>query len=230
MNPLKRGVLAALVLVCALGVVSAPAFATGANTTSVANVAPFFTPIGNTDNSSSTFTSPRVDFSVVGLDGRLITVTCRAAASGYVPQTHTRFFFTTMTFAGCRSNLGVATTVTTTATSMTPFGWHVTAPVPGVANSWFTTLIVPGGQSISIVITLGAGRFCGATIGPQSIKAIDTDAARTMAINDPTVRFVLDAGSDPVVCPDPARTITIRGTYGYTPDTQNDAFRSTAAS
>ncbi len=230
MNPLKRGVLVALVLLCALAVVSAPAFATVANTTSVMNVAPFFTPIGNTDNSSSTFASPRIDFSAVAFDGRVVTVTCVANASGYVPNTHTRVLITAMGFGGCRPSIGVAATVTTTATSATPFGWHVTSTVVMNPNSWFTTLTVPGGQNISITINLGGGRFCGMTIGPQSIKATDTNAGRTVVVADPTIRFVLDAGSDPVLCPNPARTITMTGTYTYRPDTAADRFRSTAGS
>jgi hypothetical protein len=230
MNPLKGGILVALVLLCALAVVGAPAFATVANTTSVMNVGPFFTPIGNTDNSSSTFASPRVDFSAVAFDGRVVTVTCVAGASGYVPNTHTRVLITAMGFGGCVPSIGAGAMVRTSATSATPFGWHVTSTVVMTPASWFTTLAIPAGQNISIVINLGGGRFCGMTIGQQSIKATDTNVTRTVVFNDPTIRFILDAGSDPVLCPDPARTITMTGTYTYRPDTAADMFRSTAGS
>jgi hypothetical protein len=230
MKALTRCALVALVVAGALAVIAPPAFATGLNTGSVNNVGPFFTPIGNTDNSSSTFIGPRVDFSGVTRGGAGVTVTCESGMSGYVPNTHTRVLITDLAYNGCISNIGNVSFALSDATSANPYTLHVTSTFGGVANSWSTTLNIPMGQRISINITLGGGRFCGITIGPQSIKATDTDAGRTLVFADPTVRFILDAGSDVVNCPDPARNLTLTGTYGFRPDTPADPFRSTLGS
>jgi hypothetical protein len=228
MRALTRCALAALVVAFALATIAPAAFATGVNTTSVMNVGPFFTPIGNTVNSSSTFVGPRIDFSALNAAGAAVTVTCESGMSGYVPNTHTHVLITNLAFNRCVSNIGVVSFAIADATSMNPYGLHVTSTFGGVPNSWSTTLAIPMGRRISINITLGGGRFCGITIGPQSIKASDTDVARTLVFADPTVRFILDAGSDPVNCP--VSPFTMTGAYRFRPDTAADAFRSTLAS
>jgi hypothetical protein len=228
MKALTRGVLVALVLACALAVVAPPAFATGMNTASINNTGPFFTPVGNTRDSKSTFVAGRVDFSGLNGMGAAVTVTCRSQMSGYVPETHTRVRMTAVGFGGCVTNIGVVSFVNVTVSSQNPFTLHVTSEAG--SGSWNTTLGIPMGQHISINITLGEDRFCGITIATQSIRAVDTDVARTLALSDPTVTFVLDAGSDPELCPDPARTLTVIGTYMFAPDTENDDFGSTLLS
>jgi hypothetical protein len=217
-----------LVVACALAVVVPPAFATSMNTASINNTGPYFTPVGNTRDSKSTFVAGRVDFSGLNGMGAAVTITCRSQLSGYVPETHTRLRMTNVGFGGCVSSAGTVSFVNVTVSSQNPFTLHVTSEAG--RDSWNTTLGIPMGQHISINITLGENRFCGITIATQSIRATDTDVARMLVFRDPTVTFALDAGSDPDLCPDPARALTMTGTYMFSPDTANDDFRSTEAS
>ncbi len=214
-----------LALIVAGAILASPALATP-TTTSLANSAPFSTPIGDTVNSSYLGSSAAVTFSA-------LRITCPSNYTDYVPSTHTRALITQLRFGdgatSCNSDLGVlSATVRTRAGSTTNYPLHATSMVARSATSWNGTIEILAGSEISLSAVDALGRRCSFTLGAQSIRVVGTTAAASIALNDPTVRFNSDAGQS-VGCP-ASGTMTVTGTYTYRPRTTRDSVRMTVAS
>ena len=226
MSALRIGGLIALAVVVATAVVAAPALATPNGTGSSAQ-APYWTPIGNTRDSSFDATSMRLDFSAGSGDGMTtFGVTCQARLQAYVPMTHTRALVTSLLPVFCSSPTfpGAQVFWTTTADSVTPFELHLRQRV--AANSWGGTFSIPFGGDMTIWVVDGGRTVCRFHIGAQSFRFLDTDVATSFIVNDSTVVFRNDAAAS-MSCPDPARAGTLAGTFTFRPQTATDNLRST---
>jgi hypothetical protein len=223
------GGLLALALLVAIAAVAGPAVATP-NTTGSSADPPYWTPIGNTVNSSFTATSMRFDFSALSGDGvTTFGVTCQTRLTAYVPQTHTRALVTELLPQPCSSPTfpGAQVFVGTNASSVTPFGLHLRNRV--AANSWGGTFAIPNGGNITIWVVDGAMTLCRVQIGAQSFRFVDTDVTTSIVINDSTAIFSNTVAND-ISCPDPAGTGTLAGAFTFRSQTATDNLRSTAAS
>ncbi len=228
MKALRISGLLGLTLI-ALAVIAAPALATP-NTTGSGATAPFWTPIGNTTNSSFTADTTRLNFSAVSGDGvTTFDVTCMATLDAYVPQTHTRALVTSFIPGPCTSSTFPTADVfwIAPANSDAPYALHLTQRV--AANSWRGTLSIPQTGDMTIWAIDNNRTVCRFRIPAQSVRFVDTDATTSFVFNDPTVSFINDAAADPS-CPDPARTGTIGSTFTFSSDTAGDNLRSTPAS
>jgi hypothetical protein len=229
MRALRSGGLLALALFV-LAVVAAPALATPGTTASSAQ-GPYWTPIGNTRDSSFTATSSRLNFSGVSGDGvTTFDLTCMARMEAYVPVTHTRALVTSLLPGPCTSPTFPTADIFwfATADSVTPFALHLTARV--AANSWSGTLSIPMGGGMTIWVIDNAMTLCRFSIPAQSLRFVDTDVTTSFVINDSTVVFRNDVMAQDMSCPDPGRTATIGSTFTFRPQTATDNLRSTAAS
>ena len=199
MKSLKKGALAALVLVVALVVVAQPAFATPRLTTSTgtAAVSPFITPVSADSRSHSTFTAGRTSLSISALG---LSVTClTSSGSGYVPATHTRFAITSLSFG-----TGVAgDCVTTPAGSVdgnrvhcdvntrTPWYLHVTSVVGvssqgavEIANNARCRFVVTLGALGSSTVTIEPGQSCVRTAAnPATTGVTFTSRTRVLTLH-----------------------------------------------
>lgn len=225
----RIGGLLAIALI-ALAVVAAPALATP-NTTGSGATAPFWTPIGNTTDSSFTADTTRLNFSAVSGDGvTSFDLTCMATFDAYVPQTHTRALITSFIPGPCTSPTFPTADVfwIIPATSETPYALHLTQRV--AANSWRGTLSTSPNADMTIWVIDNAMTICRFSFPAQSFRFVDTDANTSIALNDSTATFRNDATPASMSCPDPARTGTIGSTFTFSSDTDGDNLRSTPAS
>ena len=230
MKALRSGGILALALLVLAVVVAAPALATPATTNSSAQ-GPFWTPIGNTRDSSFTAQAASINFSSVSGDGvTTFDLACPATLEAYVPMTHTRALVTSLLPGICTSPTFPTADIfwTTTANSVTPFALHLTSRP--AANSWGGMLSIPMGGGMTIWVIDNARTICRFSIPAQSLRFVDTDVATSFVINDSTVVFRNDVMAQDMSCPDPGRTATISSTFTFRPQTATDNLRSTAAS
>ena len=246
MRAIRRSALVVLVLVSAVVVVAAPAFATPRLTTSTGTrpdngaVSPFMSPIGDTLTNSITITV-RVaagarsgsSFGVRNLAGGSDSVTCiKATVSSEVVPTHTRIAIYSFDFLGCRTDsAGLRVDIVTNhISSSSPYYLHITTNNGGGSATGVFEL--PEGSSIDIFIKSGGLDVCQMHAGPQSLRGVTiTDGSvtrtRTMSIaSGTTIDFSLPRALT-TACPDPrARTsetsvtpiaFTFDGPVGNTP-------------
>jgi hypothetical protein len=213
MRGLKTGLLVALTLTAALAVAS-PAYATVNFTDSQANASPWWSPIGNTIDSSVTGFSASLSFIIPGAGA----VTCIVQFSGYVPQTHTQMKITSVIFNNCTSNMGTVSAVFSPVNSLTPWLLHLTTFLfpPSAAG----TLNIPANSTISIMRTL-MGRQCSITIPAQSIRFTWTNRTKSLVFGDPTVSFTGAPAGNPL-CPLVGTRMQVAGVFTLRPDTVED--------
>jgi hypothetical protein len=235
----KSVVLVALMLISAMVVVAAPAFATpnltassGSDATrphSRAAVAPFITPSTNT----------RSQFTGIARPAQIIipqlgaTISCdRSNLSGYVSTTHTQLRITSMTFSDNCSitppSPGSPVTnqpVSCRADSVTPWFWHVrgVTNTPAVRSA-SGTINIPAGETCTFTVLLGVAGFQSISIDPnQSCRA----SANTVGVTYTFSRIpaVLDVTCQLVVTAQPLRVtffVTMSARYTLVPDTARD--------
>jgi hypothetical protein len=226
MKAMRSSALVALVLLTALVVVVAPAFATPNITASSGTraVSPFITPIGST-TSLSTARGTNLTIAVPALGS---TVSCdQATVSGYVDTTHTQMKIISMSFGTGRAGsctVRPAGTVdgnrfTCTATSANPGFFHaktVNAAARSSSGSWNLT------SSCSIFITI-LGRSYDITIdAQQSCSYMETFPPSSFVLSCRLVATITGALS---------ASITIDFTLRITarPDTVADASMTVTA-
>ncbi len=229
MKSLRTGIVASLVLMSALAMVSVPAFATPNLTASsgTAAVAPFFTPISNS-NSQRTFRGANVSIAVPAL---AVTITCRESwGSGYADTTHTNFRYTSHSFNGCTIDVGGGTvdnngTITCGATTVAP--WLLTiSSVNAATRSAVGSLSIPAngagvtacsftftrsGSSYTVTVNRGQSCLPGARGSPNTYTWATSRVQMTCSLSVTIVGAIV---------------VTTTATYssGYTlrPDTARD--------
>ena len=221
MRAFKSGVLLALTLALAVAA-AGPAYATVQFTDSQSNSSPWWTPIGNTVNSSVTGKATNMSFVIPGAGA----VTCMVQFSGYVPVTHTQIRIGSVAFSRCTSDMGTVSGVSTPVNSLTPWLLHLTdftAP-PSARGS----LNIPFNSPISIIRTM-AGRSCDITLPAQSIRFTWTNTTTSLVINDPTISYRGSTAGDPL-CPPVGTRLQITSTFTVLPDTRADNLNVTLVS
>jgi hypothetical protein len=217
MKGLKSGVFVVLALAVMLASAS-PAYATVQFTNSQANASPWWTPIGDTVQSSVTGKAPSISFVIPGVGA----VTCWSTFSGYVPSTHTQMNITFIDFYNCTWPGGTVSAVMTPVNSLTPWVAHLTTFLfPPSATG---TINIPPVSPLSIYLT-SAGQQFNVTIPAQSIRFTWTNNTTSLVINDPTVSF---NGTPPA--PPAGTKLQITGMYTVKTDTLTDTIDVTLMS